>query len=70
MRLVNELLYMILNKSLSLNVIKEEFNIERATAQRDMALLRKLGFVEFKGAPKTVHYVLTDKVKKLKLKRR
>ena len=69
-RLVDELLYMIFNKSLTLKVIKEEFKIERATAQRDMALLRKLGFVEFKGAPKTGHYVITDKVKKLKLKRR
>ena len=53
-----------------MNVIKVEFKIERATAQRDMALLRKLGFVEFKGAPKTGHYVITDKIKKPKLKRR
>jgi hypothetical protein len=33
-----------------------------------MALLKKLGFVEFKGAPKTGHYVITDKIKQMKIK--
>jgi hypothetical protein len=40
------------------------------TVERDIGLLKKLGFVEFKGVPKAGYYVITDKVKKLRLKRR
>lgn len=40
-RLVNELVYMIFNNGLTLKTIKKEFGVGRATAQRDMALLKK-----------------------------
>ena len=69
-RLVNELVFIIFNKEVKLKALRNRFAIPERTAKRDTALLKKLGFVEFKGAPKTGHYVITDKIKKLKLKRR
>ena len=69
-RLINELIHIIFNKEVKLKVLCDKFTIQEKTAKRDMALLKKLGFVEFKGAPKTGHYAITDKVRKLKLKRK
>ena len=69
-RLVNELVFIIFNKVVKLKALRDRFTIPERTAKRDTALLKKLGFVKFKGAPKTGHYVITDKIKKLKLKRR
>lgn len=68
-RLKDELVFMIFNDGISLKLLKEKFHIERRTALRDMAVLKNLGFVEFRGAPKTGRYVITDKIKKLKIKR-
>jgi len=69
-RLVNELVFIIFNKGVKLKALRDRFTIPERTAKRDTALLKKIGFLEFKGAPKTGHYVITDKIKKLKLKRR
>jgi ATP-dependent DNA helicase RecG len=41
------------------------FSISTATAERDLALLRRLGLIVFEGAPKTGRYVLTDKGKNM-----
>ena len=69
-RLINEIVFIILYDKVKIKELCEKFKIQEKTAKRDMALLKKLGFVEFKGAPKTGHYVITDKIKKLRLKRR
>ena len=37
------------------------FKISKATAERDLALLKKLGLIEFIGPPKTGKYMLTKK---------
>ena len=59
-RLREELRLIVQLQGVTINDLKEMFKIERATAQRDMALLREAGLVSFKGAPKTGRYVLTD----------
>ena len=69
-RLIKEIVFIILYEKVKIKELCEKFTIQEKTAKRDMALLKKLGFVEFKGAPKTGHYVITDKIKKLRLKRR
>ena len=38
--------------------------IPKRTLERDIALLKDKGFVEFEGAPKTGRYILTEKGKK------
>jgi ATP-dependent DNA helicase RecG len=38
--------------------------IPKRTLERDIALLKDKGFVEFEGAPKTGRYVLTEKGKR------
>ena len=50
---------------LSISDLKESFAIERATAQRDMKLLRDAGWITFIGAPKTGKYQLTEQGKQL-----
>jgi len=35
-----------------------------------MAILKQYDFVEFKGTPKTGRYVATEKMKKIKLRKR
>jgi len=42
--------------------------IPKRTLERDIALLKDKGFVEFEGAPKTGRYVLTEKGKKIRVK--
>lgn len=69
-RLKEEINHMIFNDGISLQTLKEKYKIERATAQRDMALLKECGFIEFRGAPKTGKYVITKKIKELKIKMR
>ena len=46
-------------QGVSINDLRAAFGVERATAQRDMALLRKLGLTTFEGAPKNGSYQLT-----------
>jgi ATP-dependent DNA helicase RecG len=62
-RLGKELIFIIENNGVSLDDLKKQFNIERATAQRDMKQLKSIGWVDFIGAPKTGKYMLTDKGK-------
>ncbi len=65
LRLEQELAYMADQGGLSISDLKENFAIERATAQRDMKLLRDAGWVNFVGAPRTGKYQLTEQGKKL-----
>lgn len=62
-RLARELVFIIANNGTSLNELKKQFNIERATVQRDMRQLKSIGWVNFKGSPKTGKYMLTEKGK-------
>lgn len=62
-RLGNELIFIIARNGISLDELKKHFNIERATAQRDMKRLKGIGWVDFMGAPKTGKYILTEKGK-------
>ena len=64
-RLEEELSYLVNHKGLSISDLKANFGIERATAQRDMKLLRDLGWVTFVGSPKTGKYRLTQQGKQL-----
>ena len=63
-RLRKELVYIITNNDISLDELKSNFKIKRATAQRDMKHLKNLGWIDFIGAPKTGKYMLTEKGKK------
>jgi ATP-dependent DNA helicase RecG len=69
-RLTNELIYIVKNRGISLNSIRNNFKIERATAQRDMKILKDIEFVKFEGAPRIGKYVATEKAKKIKLKKK
>jgi len=64
-RLKLQLLKIVKTGPLSLEDIRQQFKIERATAQRDMKLLRNADLVEFTGPPKTGRYALTDKSKRI-----
>lgn len=59
-RLILEFIY-IHNNHPILTSIKKYFKVSRATIQRDLTLLRKVGFVKFEGARKTGKYILTEK---------
>jgi len=43
--------------------IEEIFSVSFATAQRDIAILKNQGLIDFEGAPKTGRYILTEKGK-------
>ncbi len=60
-RLKLELVFIISNNGISLNELKKQFGIEKSTAQRDMKLLKTIGWVDFAGAPKTGKYKMTEK---------
>jgi ATP-dependent DNA helicase RecG len=64
-RLVRELLLIYRQDGLALEKIKTEFNVKRATAQRDMKMLKEAGYINFEGAPKTGKYVVTHKFKSI-----
>ena len=65
LRLERELAYIADQGGLSISDLKENFAIERATAQRDMKLLRDAGWITFVGIPKTGKYQLTKQGKQL-----
>jgi len=69
-RLIEEIIFIIFYEKVKIKELCEKFSIQEKTAKRDMALLKKLGFVEFRGAPKTGHYVITDKIKQLKIRKK
>lgn len=64
-RLIDEIKTIIQMGNIRLPDIIKSFGIERAQAQRDMKLLKEIGFVEFQGSPKTGGYYLTEKMKKI-----
>jgi len=64
-RRARELLYIHRNGPTNLSGLMSVFEVSRATGQRDMANLKKLGVVIFEGAPKTGGYALTEKGKKI-----
>ena len=64
-RLKMEILLIQNQEGLSLEDVKKNFGIERATAQRDMKYLKDADLVKFKGAAKTGKYVLTKKALQL-----
>jgi ATP-dependent DNA helicase RecG len=64
-RLIRELSVFYEKGSISLSSIQKQFSISRASAHRDIAYLRKIGFIQFEGAPKTGRHVLTEKGKQL-----
>ena len=61
-RLKTELLEIIKNEGLSLSQLIQNHTIRRATAQRDMKVLRDIGFISFVGATKTGKYMITEKL--------
>jgi len=67
-RLYGEVRMILTKGKMRLPEIIKSFEIERATAQRDMAILKESGVLEFKGSSKTGAYFLTENFKK-KIKR-
>jgi ATP-dependent DNA helicase RecG len=56
-------------KEIRANMIAKKLSLSVSTIERYIDLLKKIGLVEYKGAPKTGTYYLTDKMKsKLKTK--
>lgn len=64
-RLINELYFIEQNGFITINIIESTRNISSRSAQRDIFLLKNLGFVTFEGSKKTGVYVLTTKGKNL-----
>ncbi|MCD6578954.1 hypothetical protein J7L48_05720 [bacterium] len=64
-RLLQEILYIKTHEKTRKPDIEKFFNISKATAERDISLLKKLELIDFKGAPKIGKYILTQKGKKL-----
>lgn len=62
-RLIQEVLYLLIEGGKGLKDLMHAFGVARATMQRDMALLKAYQFVEFKGSPKTGVYTLTNSLK-------
>ena len=60
-RLINELLFIKNNNGVTLEDLKLQFKIQRATAQRDIKQLKNVGWVDFFGPPKSGKYMLTNK---------
>ncbi|MCJ7790356.1 MAG: AAA family ATPase, partial [Candidatus Atribacteria bacterium] len=64
-RLRKEIVYLNIHKYIIRTEVEKFFNISTATAERDLIILKKLGLIIFKGAPKTGKYILTDKGKEI-----
>jgi len=64
-RLIKEILYIAKYGFITRAVIESISKISIATAKRDVFLLKKMGFIKFKGARKTGKYILSDKGKKI-----
>jgi ATP-dependent DNA helicase RecG len=64
-RLRKEIAYLNIHKYIIRTEVEKIFNISTATAERDLIILKKLGLIIFKGAPKTGKYILTDKGKEI-----
>ncbi|PKP55166.1 hypothetical protein CVT91_16390, partial [Candidatus Atribacteria bacterium HGW-Atribacteria-1] len=64
-RLRKEIAYLNIYKYIIRTEVEKLFNISTATAERDLMILKNLGLIIFKGAPKTGKYILTDKGKEI-----
>jgi ATP-dependent DNA helicase RecG len=64
-RLRKEIAYLNTYKYIIRTDVEKLFNISTATAERDLMILKNLGLIIFKGAPKTGKYILTDKGKEI-----
>ena len=64
-RLRKEIAYLNIHKYIIRTDVEKLFNISTATAERDLMILKNLGLIIFKGAPKTGKYILTDKGKEI-----
>lgn len=67
-RLSKELLFPILNNGVKSSGLVKVFQLESKTVERDLKMLRNAGLVNFEGASKTGKYVVTEKVKQIKVK--
>ncbi len=67
-RLVQEIMHILSEGSITLSEIKAKFGIQRSAAQTDVKRLRAAGLIEFSGPPRTGKYVLTHKGKEKLLK--
>jgi ATP-dependent DNA helicase RecG len=61
-RLKAELSGIIKKNGLSLPKLMNFYSIKRATAQRDMKILKDIGFISFVGSPKAGKYMATEKL--------
>lgn len=52
--------YIYINEGTRANVIAEKINISEATLERYINILKKIKFIEYRGAPKTGGYYLTN----------
>jgi len=64
-RLVTELLHVVEQGATTIADVMRLGSTSRATAKRDLHLLKQTGLLQFSGPPKTGTYVLTDKGKAL-----
>jgi predicted HTH transcriptional regulator len=64
-RLRKEIAYLNIYKYIIRTEVEKLFNISTATAERDLMILKNLGLIIFKGAPKAGKYILTDKGKEI-----
>jgi ATP-dependent DNA helicase RecG len=64
-RLSLELLHLYDHGFLTLALVEKIFSISRATAKRDISVLKNCGLVEFIGSRKTGKYLLTERGKKI-----
>jgi ATP-dependent DNA helicase RecG len=64
-RLVLELLYLFQKGGVTTNLLQKMFAISDATAERDLALLKRRRYVVFQGTKRRGKYVLTAKGKRL-----
>jgi len=63
--LKEELAFIVSRKGTNLASIMNAFKIRRATAQRDMKLLREGNLIIFSGARKTCKYIITEHLNKI-----
>jgi ATP-dependent DNA helicase RecG len=64
-RLVTELLRVVEEGATTIAAVMRLGSTSRATAKRDLHLLKQIGLLQFTGPPKTGTYVLTEKGKAL-----
>ena len=52
-RLVEEIAYLYTQGGIKRTEMETSFDISTATAERDLSILKRIGIIVFKGAPKT-----------------